>query len=146
MPKREKGSSHSIRPVSKRPPVWCRYQPEEVEALIVKLGKEGHNSSRIGTILRDQHGIPLVKPIVGKSISQVLKDAGSAPPIPEDLEALLKKATHLHAHLEKDKKDLHNQRSLQITEAKIHRLVRYYKRRGVLPEDWRYDVKTTSLI
>lgn len=146
MPKREKGSSHSIRPVSKRPPVWCRYQPEEVEALIVKLGKEGHNSSSIGTILRDQHGIPLVKPIVGKSIIQVLKEAELAPSIPEDLEALLKKATRLHLHLERNKGDLHNRRSIQIIEAKIHRLVRYYKRRGVLPADWKYDVKTASLI
>jgi PAS domain S-box-containing protein len=30
MPKQEKGKSHSIRPVSRRPPSWCKYQPEEV--------------------------------------------------------------------------------------------------------------------
>jgi len=78
MPKQEKGKSHSIRPVSRRPPSWCKYQPEEVESFIIKLAKEGHSMSAIGTILRDQYAIPLAKPIVGKSISDVLQSAGLA--------------------------------------------------------------------
>jgi len=138
LPKREKGISHSMRPVGKRPPAWCRYTPEEVEALVVKLGKEGHSLSTIGTILRDQHGIPLVKPIIGKSISQILKEAGLTPPLPEDLQRLLGKAKSLQVHLEKNKEDLSNKRALQIIEAKIHKLAKYYKRRGVLPPDWKY--------
>jgi len=145
LPKREKGRSHSMRPVAKRAPVWCRYRPEEVEALVIKLGKEGQPTSKIGTILRDQHGIPLVKPIVGKPISQILKEADLAPSLPEDLERLLRKATHLRIHLEKSKEDLHNKRALQIIEAKIYRLTRYYKSRGLLPPDWKYEVKTASL-
>jgi len=146
LPKSEKGSSHSIRPVSKRPPAWCRYKPEEVEALIIKLGKEGHSASSIGVILRDQHGIPLARTIIGKSVSQVLKEANLSPPLPEDLERLLTKATHLRVHLEKNRGDLHNKRSLQITEARIHRLTRYYKDKGVLPPDWKYEVKAASLV
>ena len=138
MPKREKGISHSMRPVGKRPPTWCRYTPEEVEALVVKLGKEGHSLSTIGTILRDQHGIPLVKPIIGKSVSQILKDADLAPSIPEDLDKLLSKAKSLKVHLEKNKTDLSNKRALQIVEAKIHRLAKYYQHRGVLPPEWKY--------
>jgi len=146
LPKREKGSSHSTRPVSKRPPTWCKYKPEEVEAIVIKLAKEGYNPSKIGTVLRDQHGIPLTKPIAGRTISQILKDEGLAPTIPEDLETLLKKAARLHVHLEKNKKDLPNRRALQLIEAKIHKLSRYYKRRGMLPPDWKYDVKAASLI
>ena len=138
MPKKEKGRSHSTRPVSKRPPTWCKYKPEEVEALVIKLAKEGHNSSKIGIILRDQHGIPLTKPITGKTISQILREAGLAPSIPEDLETLLGKAASLHAHLEKNRKDLHNRRALQIIEAKIYKLSRYYKRKGLLPPDFKY--------
>lgn len=134
-----------MRPVTKRPPVWCRYKPEEVEAIIVKLGKEGHSTSSIGVILRDQHGIPLAKPIVGKSISEVLKDAGLTPSIPEDLERLLRKVTRLHVHLDKNKGDLHNKRATQVIEARIHRLAKYYKRKGVLPPDWKFDVKAASL-
>ncbi|MEM2910978.1 MAG: 30S ribosomal protein S15 [Candidatus Bathyarchaeia archaeon] len=145
MPKQEKGKSHSTRPVSKRPPSWCKYQPEEVEALVIKLAKEGHAPSRIGTILRDQYAIPLVKPITGKTITQILKEAGLAPSTPEDLGELLKKASRLSAHLEKNKKDLHNKRALQLIEAKIHKLARYYKREGVLPPNWKYEPKIASI-
>jgi len=145
MPKQEKGKSHSTRPVSKRPPSWCKYQPEEVEALVIKLAREGHSPSRIGTILRDQYAIPLVKPLTGKTITQILKEAGLAPSMPEDLGNLLKKAARLSAHLEKHRKDLHNKRALQLVEAKIHKLARYYKREGVLPPNWKYEPKIASI-
>jgi small subunit ribosomal protein S15 len=145
MPKQEKGKSHSTRPVSKRPPSWCKYQPEEVEALVIKLAREGHPPSRIGTILRDQYAIPLVKPLTGKTITQILKEAGLAPSIPEDLGNLLRKAARLSAHLEKHRKDLHNKRALQLVEAKIHKLAKYYKREGVLPPNWKYEPKIASI-
>ena len=145
MPKQEKGKSHSIRPVSRRPPSWCKYQPEEVEAFVIKLAKEGNSPSRIGTILRDQYAIPLVKPITGKTIVKILKEAELAPAMPEDLGNLLKKADRLAVHLEKNKKDLHNKRALQIVEAKIHKLSKYYKHEGVLPPNWKYEPKIASL-
>ncbi len=145
MPKKKKGKSHSIRPVSKRPPSWCKYQPEEVEALVIKLAKEGQPPSRIGTILRDQHAIPLVKPITGKTITQIVKEAELAPTTPEDLGNLLKKAARLTAHLEKNQKDLHNKRALQLAEAKIYKLSRYYKREGVLPPNWKYEPKVSVI-
>lgn len=145
MPKQEKGKSHSTRPVSKRPPSWCKYQPEEVEALVIKLAKEGYPPSRIGTILRDQYAIPLVKPLTGKSITQILEGAGLKMTVPEDLESLLKKAARLSVHLEKNKKDLHNKRALQLIEAKIHKLAKYYKREGVLPPEWKYEPKVASI-
>jgi len=145
LPKQEKGKSHSIRPVSRRPPSWCKYQPEEVESFIIKLAKEGHSMSSIGTILRDQYAIPLVKPIVGKSISEVLQGAGLAPSMPEDLSNLMKKAQSLAVHMDKNKKDLHNKRNMQIIEARIHKLSRYYKREGVLAKNWKYVAKIASV-
>jgi small subunit ribosomal protein S15 len=145
MPKQEKGRSHSTRPVSRRPPSWCKYQPEEVEAFIIKLAKEGHSTSMIGTILRDQYAIPLVKPITGKSITDTLESAGIAPSMPEDLANLVKKAQGLAVHMDKNKKDLHNKRSMQVIEARIHKLSRYYKRKGVLPNNWKYKAKVASI-
>jgi small subunit ribosomal protein S15 len=145
MPKQEKGKSHSIRPVSRRPPSWCKYQPEEVEAFVIKLAKDGHSLSKIGTILRDQYAIPLVKPITGKSISDILESAGLAPSMPEDLSNLIKKAQSLTVHMEKNKKDLHNKRALQVIEARIYKLSRYYKRRGVLPPKWKYEAKVAII-
>lgn len=145
MPKKEKGKSHSTRPISKRPPSWCKYQPEEVEALVIKLAREGHPPSRIGAILRDQYGIPLVKSITGKSITKILEEAGLKPSIPEDLENLIRKATRLLTHLEKHRKDLHNKRALQLVEAKIHRLSEYYKQKGALSPEWKYEPKVASI-
>jgi len=146
LPKQEKGRSHSIRPVSKRPPAWCSYEPEEVEALVIKLARDGYSASRIGTILRDQYGIPLTKPITGKSITRILAEADMAPSIPEDLEMLLKKAARLSTHLERNRMDLANKRALQVIEAKIHKLSKYYKRKGVLPSDWKYTPKAASIV
>jgi len=146
LPKKEKGKSHQTRPVTKRPPGWCRYTPEEVEALVIRLAKEGHSPSKIGTILRDQHSIPLTKPIVGRTISQILKEAKLAPSLPEDFEILLRKAASLRVHLEKNKKDLGNKRALQVIEAKIHKLSKYYKRKGLLPPDWKYEAKAASFL
>jgi small subunit ribosomal protein S15 len=145
MPKQEKGKSHSVRPVSRRPPNWCKYQPEEVEAFIIKLAKEGHNMSAIGTILRDQYAIPLVKPITGKSISDTLKAAGLKSPMPEDLSNLMKKAQGMAVHMDKNKKDLHNKRNMQIIEARIHKLSRYYKREGVIDKKFKYVAKIASV-
>ena len=145
MPKQEKGRSHSVRPVSRRAPNWCKYQPEEVEAFIIKLAKEGHSMSSIGTILRDQYAIPLAKPITGKSVSEILEAANLAPTMPEDLSDLIKKAQGMAVHMEKNKKDLHNKRNMQIIEARIHKLSRYYRRQGTIPKNWKYEAKVASV-
>lgn len=144
LPKKKRGKSHSTRPVSRRPSGWCEYTPEDVKTLVVQLVKEGHSPSKIGTILRDRYAVPLVKPITGKKITEILKEADLASPTPEDLDMLLKKASRLHTHLEKNTADLHNKRSLQIVEAKIYKLSRYYKRKGVLPPDWKYEPEAAT--
>ena len=118
---------------------------EEVEALVMKLSKEGYPPSKIGIILRDQHGIPLAKPITGKSVTQILKERNLVSSLPEDLENLLRRATRLHVHYDKNKADLSNKRALQIVEAKIYKLSRYYKNKGVLPQEWKYKPKAIAL-
>jgi small subunit ribosomal protein S15 len=116
-----------------------------VEALIMKLSKEGYSPSMIGIILRDQHGVPLTAPVTGKSVTTILKERGLRSSLPEDLENLLRKAARLHVHQDKNKSDLGNKRALQIVEAKIYKLSKYYKREGVLPADWKYSPKAISL-
>ena len=133
-----RGRSHSTRPVSKRPPNWVVYQPDEVKALIINMAREGRPQSEIGNILRDEHGIPLVKPIVGYGVRKVLEEAGLAPRIPEDLYNLMVNATRLRRHVDRNPKDFSNKRGLQLTESKIYALTRYYKSKGMLPQDWRY--------
>ncbi|MEM3041381.1 MAG: 30S ribosomal protein S15 [Nitrososphaerota archaeon] len=138
MPKKEKGRSHSTRPVGGRSPSWVRYQPEEVEAIVIKLAREGNPPSKIGVILRDQYGIPLIKSVTEKGIVEILKKNNLQPAVPEDLEALLRKISRLYVHLEKNKKDKYNRRAVQTIESKILHLSEYYKRKGVLPPDWKF--------
>ena len=134
----KKGRSSSTRPVTKAPPPWMRYSPEEIEQLIVELARRGFTPSMIGIILRDQYGIPLVKPILGKSITEVLEEHGLAPQIPEDLMFLIRKAIKIRKHLEEHPKDMSAKRGLLLTESKIRRLIKYYKRVGKLPPDFEY--------
>ena len=141
---RKRGSSGSTRPVSRRPPGWFKYEPEEVEALILKLAKEGNTPSAIGQIMRDRYGIPLVPQIVGKRLGRLLPPE-SRPKVPEDLENLLKKATSTIRHLEKNRKDYMNKRDLALIESKIHRLATYYRSIGRLPKEWGYKPVAASL-
>ena len=143
---RKRGKSGSTRPVSKRTPSWGKYTPEEVEALILKLSKEGNTPSRIGLTLRDQYGIPLTSTILGKKIGQILESAGQQPSMPEDLENLLRKADRLKRHLDKNKSDSMNKRALTLIESKIHNLSKYYKRKKMLPENWRYKTAVAAVI
>jgi small subunit ribosomal protein S15 len=143
---REKGKSHSTRPARARPPIWVKYTPEDVELLVEELAKKGYGPSMIGIILRDQFGIPLVKLITGKKITKILEEKGLAPPIPEDLMALIRKAVNLRRHLEEHPKDLHAKKGLLDLESKIRRLVKYYKRVGKLPPDWEYDPEKAKLL
>ena len=142
---RRKGKAGSKRPSTKTTPRWVRYKKNEVEELVVKLAKEGNSTSKIGLILRDQFGIPSVKNMTGKDISEIMKDNNLYPEIPEDLLNLLKQTVNLREHLRTNKKDYTSKRGLELLESKIRRLGKYYDRKGILP-GWRYDPKQAKLI
>jgi small subunit ribosomal protein S15 len=139
------GKSHQTRPTSKRPPSWLTYSADEVTSLIIKLAKEGVPPSEIGVRLRDDYGIPLVKPIIGKSVMDLLRENKLAPVVPNDLQNLLAKATRVQSHLNEYKADRKNVRSLELIEAKIYRLTKYYKKTGILPSDFKYTAVVAQL-
>ncbi len=145
MHRRRKGKSSSKRPPSEEPPKWVSIKPEEVEKLVLKLHKEGMQTAQIGIRLRDQHGIPSVRLVTGKSITKILGEQGVKMDLPEDLRNLMRKAVRLDSHLKDHTKDFHNRRGLELIEAKIRRLARYYKREGVLPSDWEYSRKAAEI-
>ena len=146
MHSRNKGRSGSTNPSRKVAPGWLKYKPKEVELLIVKYAKEGKNPSQIGINLRDKYGIPDAKLITKKSISDILKDKKLLKEIPEDLMALIRKAVLIRKHLGENHKDMPAKRGLQLTESKIKRLTKYFKEKGKLPMDWRYDPKRIKLV
>lgn len=135
-----------VRPIRSTPPTWLKYKPEEVEKIVIKLAKEGNPPSKIGILLRDQYGIPDIKQITGKKILKILRENNLAPEIPEDLLNLMKKAIKIRKHLETHKKDNHSKRGLIITESKIKRLVDFYKKKGILPIDWRYTPEMAKIL
>ena len=143
---RRKGKHGSKRPPTRIVPKWVKISPKELEKLIISLAKKGYSSAMIGLILRDQYGIPDVKLVLKKKISQVMKEHGFYPEIPEDLLNLMKRAVKLREHLEKHKKDLHSRRGLQNLESKIRRLAKYYIEEGVLPRDWKYDPEIAKIL
>ncbi len=143
---RKRGRSGSKRPHRLDTPEWLTVSPKEIEELVIKLYKQGKSTSEIGIVLRDQHGVPSVKLATGDKITKILKKNGIKRDFPEDIQNLMRRAVRLHGHLEENPKDLHNKYRLQLIEAKIRRLGRYYTRNGVLPHDWRYSVQTAKLL
>lgn len=100
--------------------------------------EDGLTASQIGNVLKDGHGIPLVKPILGKTITDVLRETGVKQGMPEDLDRLVKKALGLQRHLRTHNSDRRNVRSLELIESKIHRLSRYYKKKNEIDKHWKY--------
>ena len=139
------GKSHSIRPATLRAPSWITHSPAEIEELVVKYFKDGLTPSQIGIKLRDQHSIPLVKPIIKKSMGKILEEHDLKPEMPEDLENIVRKAVGLQKHLKANKGDRRNVRSLELIEAKVHRLSVYYKRIERIPKTWKYKSVVAQL-
>ena len=104
------GKSHSIRPATLRAPSWITLSPKEIEELVLKYTKDGLTPSQIGIKLRDQHAIPLIKPITKKSIGEILEENDLKAEMPEDLENIVKKAVGLQKHLKENKGDRRNVR------------------------------------
>jgi len=143
---RKKGKAGSTRPSVRKEPTWQPYKGPEVEALIVKLSKEGKTPSQIGLALRDSYGVPDVKTTTKKQIVQILKEKNITSKLPEDLTALLRRVIDLVKHMGSNKQDMTAVRGLTITESKIGRLVKYYKRTKKLPESWKYSRDNVQLL
>lgn len=146
MHSKKRGKSGSKRPPTKVVPEWVEYSQGEVEELIAKMTKEGVPSALIGQRLRDAYGIPSVKNITNKSVTQIMKENGAKLEYPEDLLNLITKATKMRKHLERNKSDVHNKTKLIHVESKIKRLVRYYTSVGRLPAGWSYDPEKAALL
>jgi len=139
------GQSHSTRPINQRSPSWVSSSAKEVEELVVKYGKDGVPMSQIGIKLRDQHAIPLAKTITKKSVKKILEENNVKQEIPEDLNNIVKKAINLQRHLRSNNSDKRNVRSLELVEAKVHRIATYYKRIGAIPQNWKYKSVVAQL-
>jgi small subunit ribosomal protein S15 len=143
MHSRRRGSSGSDRPAADDSPEWSDVDADLVEERVVELAASGHSPSEIGLKLRDEgvQGMPIpdVKLATGKKVTEILDEHDQQPEIPEDLRNLMAKAVRLRDHLQENPTDYQNKRALQNTEAKIRRLLDYY-RGDELDEEFAYSV------
>lgn len=86
-----------------------------------------------------------MKPLVGKSVGQVLIEGKAAPKVPQDLQDLIERAQRVQKHLRAHKSDRKNVHSLELVEAKIYRLSKYYKEKGILANDFKYTAVVAQL-
>ena len=142
----KRGKAKSYKPAESSAAEWTSYKPKEIERIVIKLAKSGENPSKIGTHLRDQYGIPDVRPFLGKRITDIVKENNLLPEIPEDLMAILRKEVLLGKHLEHNAKDETAKRGLILARSKAGRLVKYYKKVGRLPADWKADPERIALM
>ncbi len=141
---RARGKSGSKKPLVRTKPEWVAISEKELEMLIVKLAKEGQTPSMIGLHLRDSYGIPDVQAATGKSLTQILAEKKLEKELPEDIIALMRKAIMISKHRAENKHDMTAKRGLQLTEARIMRLTKYYKKTGRIAATWKYSLQQAS--
>jgi small subunit ribosomal protein S15 len=127
-------------------PEWVPLTATEIEDLIVQFTEHGMTSARIGLVLRDQYGVPNVRLATGKTVTEIMKEKGVMPDLPEDLSNLMRRAISLNVHVKNNRGDVSNLRGLNLIEARIRRLERYYKRNGVLPANWKYSLANAEIM
>lgn len=143
MHSRKKGKSRSRKPASIAK--WVKADKAKVEEAIEQMAKEGIPPAKIGLALRDEHGVPDAKKVLGISISGFLKQKKLLPQYPSDMIDLVRKAVRLRKHLTSNKKDKDNRRQLHNVESKINRLVKYYRGKR-LPQHWKYVPEEAALL
>ncbi|AKA49568.1 30S ribosomal protein S15 [uncultured archaeon] len=134
---RKKGKSGSRAQFSTENHTWVEMSNDEIKETVVKLKNEGLSKSLIGIRLRDQYGIPSTKVMFNQKLGVLLGSEGLAENIPEDLNNLISRYQRVKRHNQLNSKDTANARNGALIMAKILRLVRYYKRKGVLPAEWK---------
>lgn len=118
----------------------------EVEAKVLEMAKSGVQPALIGLKLRDQFGIPSVHELTGKKVGQIIAAANLAPKVPVDLANILRRVIDLEEHLQHNRKDLHNTRGLELLEARIRKLAKYYIARDELEVGWKYTRSGARLL
>jgi small subunit ribosomal protein S15 len=136
-----RGKSGSKKPTAPVKPTWVTIEKDELELLIVKMAKEGKSSAQIGLVLRDSYGVPSAKQILGQTIYSYLKQKKVQRKFPEDLQALMQKSYTLRKHVSSNGQDKTAKRGIILTDSKINRLIKYYKKAGVIDVEFRYSPK-----
>jgi len=142
---KKKGKSRSKKPrvIQKTD---STYSDTEIKEKVIELAKKGIRASEIGLIMRDKYGVGDLRAFLGKRLVLFLKDEQVAPEFPSDILDLIRKAVSMRNHMKNNGTDMHNKVKLSHVESKINRLVKYYKKEKILPNNWKYDSENAHLL
>ena len=107
-------------------PAWLKMKETELKKIIAELAKTTAQPAKIGTILRDQYGIPTTK-LYGKKLVQYLKDLNIESKT--ELDNAEEKFKKLKAHLEKNITDKKAKHRLQKAQTRVQVLKRYFNKK-----------------
>jgi len=143
---RSKGKSGSKKPIKKDNPDWVEMKEKEIKEKIIEMAHKGHAASEIGIILRDEFAVPSVKSATKKKIQKIIDEEGLKADFPRDLLNLITKSVKEKKHMEKNNHDKTAKRGYQLTVSKIRRLTKYYSKRNLIPEGWKYSEEEAELM
>lgn len=83
-------------------PEWVKLRPAEVEKIVIELYKNGESSAKIGSILRDKHGVPKAKAL-GKRVLDIIR--AEKLEVKLQKEVIKKQMEALNLHISKNKHD-----------------------------------------
>ena len=138
-----KGRSSSFKPFTTTIPTYMEGTIPEIKSAIIALAKKNQPAARIGATVRDLYGVGNVRDVLGCDLVEFLKKNNCAPAIPSDLECLVTRANAIRKHLSTYKKDNDAKYRLILINSRLHRLVRYYKEKSVLPGNWKPAVTSS---
>ena len=86
-----------------------RAKKEDIEKIVVDLGKKGMSPSQIGIELKEKHGVQKIK-LLGKKITKILKE--NKIEFNDDLDNVNKKIETITKHFEDNKQDKRAKREI----------------------------------
>ena len=133
----KKGKSASLGPLTTTVQTYMPKSIAEVKTEIIRLAHRGYTCASIGTILRDQYAVGCCEDILGMSLLVFMRENACAPAIPDDLNALVERANNIRQHLFLNNRDKDAKYRLNLINSRLHRLVRYYKQKSLIPGSWK---------
>jgi len=112
----------------KKKPSDDRAKAEDIEKVVVDLGKKGIPPAKIGLILRDKHDVPKIKHL-GKKITQILKE--NKIEYETDLDTINKKIKKIEKHYGENKQDKRAKREIVRFIGSRKKLEKYYTKNPV---------------
>lgn len=109
----------------KKKPLWLKMTEADLKKVIAELA-EKNEPAKVGTILRDQYGVPTTK-IYGKKLSVYLEELGLESNT--ELKNAEKKVEKIKEHLKNNVTDRKSKHKLQKAQSKLNKAKKYFSKK-----------------